>query len=184
MVRALSALLLLAGLLVSSAASALPADFILFRSASLEEIGTFTVDPDLAAPLGLSDVSLAALTLSEEIVPFGVLTVTLADAPGNSYRAIFSDGVLSSISGIGSGTLAGDIDFFLDFTPKPDPTVIDLDAVGTFAFDAGQNGTIGESAFGSIGIKPGGSGPAIPEPRAALVFAAGVLLAARRRGAR
>jgi hypothetical protein len=174
--RALLAGALLAGLLLPPAARAIPTDFVIFRSASLEEIGTFTVDPALAAPLGLSNVSLAALTLSEEIAPFGELTVTLADAPGNSYRAIFSDGALSSLSGIGGGTLTGDIDFFLDFTPKPDPTLIDLDNVGTFAFDAGQNGTIGESQFGSIGIKP-----VIPEPSAALVFAAGVLLVARRR---
>jgi hypothetical protein len=181
MVRALSAGALLAGLVLSPAASALPSEFVIFRSGSLAEIGTFTVDPALAAPLGVSDVALASLTLSEEIAPFDVLTVTLADAPGNSYRAIFSDGAISSLSGIGGGTLAGDIDFFLDFTPKPDPEVIDLDAVGTFAFDAGQDGTIGESAFGSIGIQAAGSGPAIPEPKAGLVFAAGVLLVARRR---
>lgn len=160
--------------LIAAPAVAIPMSYEIFRSGNPSAtLGMFTVDPDLASPVGVSDVQMTALTFTEEIPPFGSLTVTLADinaASQATFRAIFSDGDISEITGIGPGTLPG-LSFFLDFTPKGDPVNIDLNAVGTFAFDATDGAVFGDSATGSIGIQVA----QIPEPSALLLIGLGFL---------
>lgn len=154
--------------------AAIPVNYEIFRTGNPSAtLGMFTVDPDLALPVGVSDVQMTALTFTEEIPPFGFLTVTLADinpASQASFRAIFFDGDISEITGIGPGTLPG-LSFFLDFTPKGDPTNIDLNAVGTFAFDATDGDVFGDSATGSIGIQLA----QIPEPSTFFLMGLGLM---------
>lgn len=173
----LSAMLII-NVVTAAPAAAVPMDFIIFRTSTMVDLGTFTVDPDLAAAVGISDVQMTALEFTATVDPFGPLTVTLADLPPGSFRARFFDGQLASVAGLGSGTLSGGIQFFLDFTPfvPPDPSLIDLNAVGTFALDAGDGTIFGDSATGSIGIRP------VPEPSTALllVTAAGACALRRR----
>ena len=95
-------------------------DYTIFRTSSLSVLGTFTIDPSLAAPVGESNVNMTALTFTEEVPPFGDLTITLGDidvGDVSSFRAIFLDGQIASISAIGSGDLPGGIRFFLDSPP-------------------------------------------------------------------
>jgi hypothetical protein len=169
-------------LVMSAPVAAAPVDYVIFNTGSLSELGAFTIDPTLALPLGESDVDMTALTFTETVAPFGALTVTLPDLSVGSFRARFLDGVLASITGQGSGTLAGGIDFFLDFTPfiPADPSLIDLNAVGTYALDAGMGAIIGESAIGSLGIKAAAT--SVPEPATALLF--GIAAAATAAGTR
>ncbi len=168
-------------LVVTTSVHAAPMEFVIFRTSDpTDELGVFTVDPDLAAPAGVSSVAMSSLTFTEEVSPFGELTITLGDI-GNpaTFQAIFSDGEISEITGLGSGMLPGGISFFLDFTPKGDPTNIDLDAVGTFALDAGDGMVIGDSATGSIGIRL--STTPIPEPGTFALLTAGLSLIGARR---
>lgn len=167
---------MLIGIIPIPAAIAVPTDYEIFLTANPTNLlGMFTVDPDLANPVGISEVQMSALTISEEIPPFGDLTVTLADVyPANqsSFRSIFSDSNISEIAGIGPGSLPG-IDFFLDFTPKGDPTNINLNAIGTFAFDATDGIVFGDSATGSIGIREANP---VPEPSVILLLTSGLAI--------
>lgn len=161
-------------MLAAPAAFAIPIDFEIFRSSDPTDlIGAFTVDPDLAAAVGVSQVQMTAVSVTRNIAPFGVVTATLADVnPGNwpSIRAIFWNGTISEISAIASGVLPG-LSFFFDFTPKMNPPLIDLDAVGSFAFDVWDGATI-ESFATSIGIRPVAT--LVPEPTSVALLLAGL----------
>ena len=168
-------------------AAAVPVDYTIFRTSSLSVLGTFTIDPSLAAPVGESNVNMTALTFTEEVPPFGDLTITLGDidvGDVSSFRAIFLDGQIASISAIGPGDLPGGIRFFLDFTPNvpADPSLIDLNIVGSFALDASTNDIIGDSATGPIGISAATT--TVPEPSTLVLTLLGALGLGAVRGRR
>ena len=130
---------------------------------------------------------MTALTFTEEVPPFGDLTITLGDIDVGdvpSFRAIFLDGQIASISAIGSGDLPGGIRFFLDFTPNvpADPSLIDLNIVGSFALDASTKDIIGDSATGPIDIS--GATTTVPEPSTLVLTLLGALGLGAVRGRR
>jgi hypothetical protein len=158
-------------------------DFILFRTGDpLDVLGTFTIDPALAeGTVGEFTVPLTDLEFTATVPVFGEFTVTFADITTPTYRAYFLDGQLASVGGLGGGMLSSGYGFFLDFAEfiPADPSLIDLNAVGTFTFDVGLDTGMGlevHSAHDSMGIRP------VPEPGTlALLVAAGVVSACRRR---
>jgi hypothetical protein len=172
-------LLVVLGLtLLAARAQAAPIDYVLFNTNTLVDLGLFTIDPTLAAPVGISDVTMTALTFSTSVGALGPLTITLSDfSVAPSFRARFLDGQLASVAGLGSGSLPGGILFFLDFTPflPADPSLINLNAVGTFAVNAGPSPMEVHNANGSLGLRP------VPEPGSLLLLAVGAGLAALRR---
>jgi MYXO-CTERM domain-containing protein len=154
---------------------AVPVDYTIYDTDTLETLGSLTVDPDLANPVGSSNVTLSALSLTEVLGVFGSVTISLADYTGGTMpHAGFEDGVIQSLSAntafdVG-GLLVG-----LDITPAGP----DLSFVGILQFLADP---LGENEIGpvrGIGITP--VSVPVPEPMALPLAAAALLLAAAMR---
>jgi hypothetical protein len=184
MARLLGIPIVLVIAIASQRAMALPTAFdLLFDGA---EVGGFTVDPSLATPAGLSDVSVSAFDLSVEVGGFGLVSFTLADVTGGSpIRAVFLDAELASLTSAGAtGTLPGGGEgFFLDLAPSvpADASMIDLENAGSYNLMLAIPPDFPDR-LGSFGIAASGDpGPPIPEPSGALLFAIGIAAVACRR---
>lgn len=163
-------------LLVATASQAVPTDYTIFDTDTLEILGGLTVDPDLAAPAGSSNVALTALTLTETLGVFGSVTVTLADYTGGTAPyAAFEDGVIQSLSANTAFDVGGVL-IGVDITPEGP----DLSFVGILQMLADP---LGENEIGPIrGI--GISIASVPEPMTLSLLGAGLLglgLVRRRR---
>jgi hypothetical protein len=154
-------------LLLANSAQAIPVDYTIFDTDTLETLGSLTVDPALAAPAGLSNVTLSALTLTETLGVFGSVTFTLADYTGGSMpHAQFEDGVIQALSA-NTAFDAGGVPVSLDITPEGP----DLSFVGILQILADP---LGENEIGPIrGI--GISLTPVPEPMTLSLLAAGLL---------
>lgn len=184
---ALSAMLSLATLWAGSAA-AIPMDYDLRFDGAL--VGGFTLDPDMAAGAGLSDVEVSAFDLSVDVNGYGLVAFDLGDVTGGSpIRGVFLDGQLATLTTAGAtGNLPGSGDpFFLDFTPAipADVTMIDLPNAGAYNLMIPLAPDFPDK-LGSYGIGLAAESP-IPEPSATLLFSVGSLFAyatVGRRGTR
>lgn len=165
-------------LLLVNTSQAIPVEYTIFDTDTLETLGSLTVDPALAAPAGLSNVTLSALTLTETLGVFGSVTLTLADYTGGIMPlARFEDGVIQSLSA-NTAFNAGGVPVSLDITPEGP----ELSFVGILQI---LGDPLGENEIGpirGIGIEP----TSVPEPMMLSLFAAGMLglgLLRRRRAA-
>jgi len=162
--------------LLANTSQAVPIDYTIFDTDTLETLGSLTVDPDLAAPAGSSNVTLSALTLTETLGVFGSVTFTLADyTAGIAPYANFEDGVIQSLRA-NTAFDAGGVPVSLDITPEGP----DLDFVGILQM---LGDPVGENVIGpirGIGIEL----TPVPEPMTLSLLAAGLIglgLVRRRR---
>jgi hypothetical protein len=165
-------------LLLANTSQAVPVDYTIFDTDTLETLGSLTVDPALAAPAGVSNVTLSALTLTETLGVFGEVTLTLADYTGGIMPYLqFEDGVIQSLRA-NTAFDAGGVPVSLDITPEGP----DLSFVGILQM---LGDPLGENVIGPIrGV--GIATASVPEPMALSLLAAGLLglgLLGRRRGA-
>jgi hypothetical protein len=154
-------------LLLANTAQAVPIDYTIFDTDTLEILGSLTVDPALAAPAGVSNVTLSALTLTETLGVFGSVTFTLADYTGGlAPYAQFEDGIIQSVRA-NTAFDAGGVPVSLDITPEGP----DLSFVGILQV---LGDPLGENEIGPVrGI--GISLTPVPEPMTLSLLAAGLL---------
>jgi hypothetical protein len=145
-------------MLLANAAHAVPVDYTIFDTDTLETLGSLTVDPDLASPAGVSNVTLSALSLTETLGVFGDVTITLADyVSGLAPYAQFEDGVIQSLSA-NTAFDAGGVAIGLDITPQGP----DLSFVGILQMLADP---LGENEIGPVrGIGIALAVHPVPEP--------------------
>jgi hypothetical protein len=155
--------------LLGNAAQAVPVDYTIYDTDTLQTLGSLTVDADLASPAGPSNVALSALSLTEELGVFGSVSITLSDySGGTAPYAGFEDGVIQSLSAntafdVG-GLLVG-----LDITPAGP----DLSFVGILQF---LGDPLGENEIGPVrGIGIALATVPVPEPTTLSLLAAGLL---------
>ena len=153
--------------LLANTAQAVPIDYTIFDTDTLETLGSLTVDPDLASPAGSSNVTLSALTLTENLGVFGDVTITLADyTGGTSPYAAFEDGIIQSLSANTAFDVGGVL-IGLDITPEGP----DLSFVGILQM---LGDPLGENEIGPVrGI--GISLASVPEPMTLSLLGAGLL---------
>lgn len=159
--------------LASSPTAAAPINYALFDTDSLEELGWFTVDPTLAAPVGISHVDWSAFSITETVGTFGPLTATQADLSStfpNPPHASFFNGQIAAVSANSPGELPGGILFNIDMVPEDSP--VDLNFVAIFQFTAwveplGDDGPDSGPIRG-VGIRAATT--TVPEPSTMLLF--------------
>lgn len=159
----------------SSPASAIPVNYTIFDTDTLLELGTFTVDPSLANPMGNSNVEVSAFSITDSVGSYGSLTVTLADhVGGTTPYARFEDGLIQLISANSQFALPG-IAVNVDITPAAMPDPLDFVAVAQLTafplpdLDDQQNGPIRGIGIREIKAR-------VPEP--ATIFLLGTSAAA------
>jgi hypothetical protein len=169
------ALLLL--VFTSSPATALPLDYTIFDVDTLLDLGTFTVDPALASPNGLSSVEVSAFAITETLGSYGTLTATLAErlnAAGPFAR--FVDGQITSFASNTQYVLPGDIAVNVDIVPAPQGDAVAILQMWAATYPNLTNMHVASSR--GIGIKP------VPEPSTMFLMGiggAGAALMRRRR---
>lgn len=175
--------------IAAGAASSLPMDYDLLFDGALA--GGFTLDPALATPAGISDVDVTAFALSVNVSGFGAVAFDLTDITANAPRGRFLDGQLATLTTVGAtGTLPDGSGFVLDLTPFVPANVglIDLTMAGQYNLTIVDIGGGFPDEIGSFGMALKDDSPTnpVPEPNAALVFAAGIGVASfvSRRGQR
>jgi hypothetical protein len=171
----------LLGILVpGSPASAAPIDYLIFDTDTLLNLGSFTVDPTLAAATGVSTVDMSAFTITDDIPTYGSLTVTLDDIISVTRPNVhFLNGQIQSISSNTQytlGTTAVNVDIVALSTPA------DLNFVAVFQmFGATLPGLTNfhTGPIRGVGIKEA----PVPEPSTMLLLALGgaVTAISRRR---
>jgi len=174
--RVRACLLSLLMLAVAAEASAIPTGY----SFTMDDgVGSFTVDPDLAAPLGDALVAVTAFEVTLTSVEFGSNTIMLADiTSGQILSAAFRDGALAGLDiNVANGLIPGtDLGFEMTFdTANP---VLDLSNPGEaniIVIDTNTFEFSNHCCSYSITQDPGETDPVIPEPTAALLFGAGLL---------
>ena len=165
-------------LLPALPASAAPIDYVIFNTNTLLDIGSFTVDPTLANPVGTSSVELSAFSITDTIPFYGTQTITLDEITNNSSTpsARFLNGQITSISS-NSGYEHPGLGILVDIVPEAPG---DLNFVATFQMSAftlpGQT-NFQVASRKSIGIREA----AVPEPSTLLLMAFGAGFAVRRR---
>ena len=170
------------GAIAASSADAAPMDYELTFDGTMA--ATFTLDPDLAAAAGISDVDVTAFDFSFDVSGYGLVEFDLGDITVNPPRGRFLDGELASMTTVGAtGLLPDGSTFILDLTDfiPADASMIDLSMAGAHNLTIIDIGGGFPDEIGSFGIVPIDDGPGdpIPEPGAALLFAVGLLVLGR-----
>ena len=155
--------------LLADSSQAVPIDYTIYDTDTMQTLGSLTVDADLASPAGASNVALSGLSLTEDLGVFGSVSITLSDySGGTSPYARFEDGVIQSLSANTAFDVGG-LMVGLDITPAGP----DLSFVGILQFLADP---LGENEIGPVrGIGIAVATAPVPEPMTLSLLAAGLL---------
>jgi hypothetical protein len=145
--------------------------------------GTFTVDPDLAAPVGPSAVSLIDFSITLE-TSAGSLTFGPADLTSSIIEARFIDGILAGLDGIGTPTaevttMSGSFGIAISLSTAAN-TAAEINPAmageGNFTIVSLPALTPVDDVCCSYGFAPAPVVHPVPEPTATLLFALGSLV--------